>query len=226
MARIVYGALGVIRGSVGGTTFQKNAYGYSVKNKPNMCYPNSVSQEIVKRAVLRCTQHWSDLSDADRLAWNTYASTYPQYAKFNPTARLSGYNVYLLRNINGFIFNAIPLDVPFLDPTVSSILAPTLTTADINPIEIFWNGTPAPLDLGVFIYSTAGTTSNRSIPVNSKRFLYAGEITGLNINVTANYTATFGRIPASGERVYIEFVLVGMTTGAVFASQKFILTVI
>ena len=74
MARIIYSALvTAIRGSVGGTTFQQNQYGSTIKNKPKMIRPRSNQQEKRKIYMTAATQAWGNLTVNRRNAYNTYA---------------------------------------------------------------------------------------------------------------------------------------------------------
>jgi len=226
MARVIYGALvTALHGKIGGTVFQRNAYGHTAKNKANMVNPNSAMQESIKRAILQCTQHWSALLQSDRDAWDTYAAAYPQYAKFNPSARLSGYNVYLLRNINSYIFAGYTLDTPDIVSTVAPILAPTLHVVSPTDLELTWNATPSPLYVDCFIFSSPGCTGNRYIGKNSIRFVCGDTMGTGGKNMYDFYMATFNRCPGVGEKVYMEFLLFGDTTGAVYARQKFTLII-
>lgn len=92
MARIKYTALvESIRGSIQGTTFQRNAYGYTVKGKPNMVNPNTSTQSRSKKNMTGIAQAWSSLSSTNRAAWNTWAETNPVPSRLNPDAMLTGF---------------------------------------------------------------------------------------------------------------------------------------
>lgn len=95
MARIKFTALvESIRGSIAGTTFQRNAYGYTVKAKPNMVNPNSHYQSQRKQQFQAAQLAWQTLTDAERGYWNSYAATYPTPSINNPSSYLSGYNLF------------------------------------------------------------------------------------------------------------------------------------
>ena len=95
MARIIYsGLIESIRGSIAGTTFQANAYGYTIKKKPNIINPNTASQNLRKSYLAKAVRQWRSFIQATRDSWDTFASTYPQYSQHNPSAQLSGYAVF------------------------------------------------------------------------------------------------------------------------------------
>lgn len=124
MARITYSALVEnIRGSIAGTTFQSNKYGYTAKKKPNMVKPRSETQQRQQRYMSLAVSAWKALTGAQRTDWETWASTYPQYAKFNPTAELSGYAVFVRVHILRFMAG-LAVDT---NPTYTSYATDTLT---------------------------------------------------------------------------------------------------
>lgn len=96
MARIKFTALvESIRGTIAGTTFQRNAYGYTVKAKPNMVNPNTSYQSTRKAAFQAAQNAWKALTDTERGYWDTYAATYPTPSQHNPAAYLSGYALFV-----------------------------------------------------------------------------------------------------------------------------------
>jgi hypothetical protein len=113
MARIKYSALvESIRGSIGGTTFQRNAYGYTIKAKPNMVNPNTSLQSIRKRSFQAAQAAWGSLTDTQRGYWDTYAATYPTPSQHNPDAYLSGFNLFVRWHAIEFQFQQLILTNP------------------------------------------------------------------------------------------------------------------
>jgi hypothetical protein len=124
MARIIYSALVEnIKGSIAGTTFQSNKYGYTAKKKPNMIKPRSETQQRQQHYMSLAVSAWKALTSAQRTDWETWAATYPQYAKFNPAAELSGYAVFVRVHILRFMAG-LAVDT---NPTYTSYSTDTLT---------------------------------------------------------------------------------------------------
>ncbi len=221
MARVTYGALVTqLRGSIGGTVFQGSAYGHTAKNTPNMTRPNTAAQDVIKRAVVRCVQRWANLLPAYRLNWNSYAAAYPQYAKFNAGSQLSGYAVFLKRNMIAEITGVLSLDNPSLIATVDSTLAPTLVLVG-GDLVLTFNAVPAPSDISGFIFASPPTPSNKPIRNNQLRFLLATTYATADVSLLASYVNLYGRLPIAGEKVLLVFQNAGNNTGAVFAKQAY-----
>lgn len=221
MARVTYGALVTqLRGSIGGTVFQGNAYGHTAKNTPNMTKPNTSAQNVIKRAVVRCTQRWASLSAAFRSNWVAYAAAYPQYAKFNPISQLSGYAVFVKRNMIAEITGVLSLDNPSLIATVNSTMAPTLVLVG-GDLVLSFNAVPTPSGISGFIFASPPTPSNKPIRNNQLRFLLAVTYATADISLLASYVNLYGRLPIAGEKVLLVFQNAGNSTGAVFAKQPY-----
>ena len=221
MARIIYSALVTkITGSIGGTTFQSNAYGYSVKNKPNMVNPAKVKQRFSQQALIAVQSLWLVLGSAGWPDWDAYALAYPQYSKHNPSSRLSGHAVFMKRNLMAFGDLTNMVDTPDMIPTNNPTYVPTITIAggvlSLHPAE-----TSSTSDLQTNIYVTAPLTPLAIIRRNMFKYIQFGYgITG-SINITASYLANFPILPVVGQKVGLIFRSFGLTTGAVFAEQYY-----
>jgi hypothetical protein len=99
MARIKYSALVTeVNGSAGGTTFQRNLYGSTMKNKPLMRKPNTSYQNAQKSIMSIVANSWRLLTDIERASYINYASVNPTPTRLNPDAYLNGYNLFLKYN--------------------------------------------------------------------------------------------------------------------------------
>jgi len=104
MARVTYGSMVTeLRGKIGGTVFQRNAYGFSAKNKGTTCFSATAFQQSMRDSLKKAVQAWSLLSSGQRDSWNVYASTYPQYPHNGGSTELSGYNVFVKSNALRFM---------------------------------------------------------------------------------------------------------------------------
>ena len=219
MARIIYsGIVTEIRGSVGGTTFQKNKYGFKVKNKPNMVKPATHNQDLQKRYLLELVQTWQAMTNTQRSDWSSYASTYPQYSKNNPTSQLDGYAVFLHWNmqnkISGAFVQTNPGGAPAAlspytfqlfntGPTLEYLIIPDASTVNLTFNAFISFSVPPSLHFG-------GTRTRYMV---SDSF----EINGGDIS--AQYLAQFGQFPNTGDKVFVRLVFFGTFDAFVYAHQ-------
>ncbi len=100
MARIQYTALvNRIAGSIAGTTFQRNAYGHTIKTKPNTVNKNTQAQAEKKALILAISKNWALMSNKDRKSWRRQAQSNPIKSRLNKDSSLNGYNYYMKYNL-------------------------------------------------------------------------------------------------------------------------------
>lgn len=140
MARATFGTIVTeLRGKVGGNVFQRNGYGHTFKVSPNMGKPNSLDQLKQQAFMSALTKQWSTADQAARDLYDTYASTYPQYAKNNPSSQLSGYALALKWNatrspIIANLYEGITIaDVTFASLSFTAVIDGPLCMLNLIP---------------------------------------------------------------------------------------------
>lgn len=221
MARIIYGALAEsIRGSIGGTTFQRNAYGYTIKKKPNMIHPNTQWQQAQKIYFSKAVLAWNALTAAQRLDWDSWASTYPQYAKNNPSSQLSGFAVFVrthcLRFMTGKAVDTNPTYATYANASCTlafnvSAVAMEMDFTDTNGNEEFY--------VALFV-SRPFSGSQNFIGTKTRYFEVEPSITTNGIIITNTWLAKFGTLPLVGQTIAWRAVYFGADNGQVLAEQK------
>jgi hypothetical protein len=228
MARVIYSAMvDEIRGSVGGTTFQANQYGFTIKRKQRNQIPPSASQFTRKSSFQNLAGQWSALTGTQRTAWNTFASTYPQASRKDATINLSGYALFQRINLIRSLDNSLPLidDVPngpgtFTTPTiavtlVAGVLTFTLSLASISGNHRQFAFASAPLPPGVLT------------PTNLLRYLAQGTLSSSpgTIDITSSYTSVFGKLPAVGDLLAVKVIAYRQNSGQAHFPALEIITV-
>lgn len=100
MASIKYsGFVHDISGKIGGTTFQRNAFGHTVRNKPSTARPQSIRQINQQALMTTVINAWNALSIEERTKWDRAVSFYLVYAKKNSSSLLSGRAFFLQYNL-------------------------------------------------------------------------------------------------------------------------------
>lgn len=213
MARIVYSALvESIAGSIKGTTFQKNAYGFTVKGKPFKVNPNTNSQRNRKASFSGASVAWKSLSNANKANWETYAATFPIPSRLNPTSNLNGFNAFTRwHNIQFLESNAVILSNP--SAAQGSISAFDFGV-DENAGVLTFNWNPATIvgtwRIAIFI----SRPQARYLKPRKGWTRYMQTIpaaTATSYNISANYVKAFGFIPPSGVSVLVK--LIALNTG-------------
>lgn len=221
MARIKYTALvESIRGTIAGTTFQRNAYGYTVKAKPNMLNPSTNLQLAQQAQMTRIAQAWRSLSDANRSTWNTYAENNPRPSRLNPDSYLSGYNLFLLyHRYNQFITNTI-LASPSLDLDDAGAIEYILY---LDGTALTWETNPTGMTgtWGAILYLTAIIPLGREYINYTPRFITIGTYSSaMAFDLGDKYIDLFGANPADSQWVGMKIVLVNQVTAQVIVGPE------
>lgn len=228
MARIIYSGLVTnIRGSVGGTTFQKNAFGYTVKNKSNMIRPNSLAQNAIKTIISRLSKRWAIMSVAQRLEWNNFASTFPQYSKHNPGSSLSGYQCFLKRNFyqleaygptGAILYSPALVNYAFVSFELNITLVGNSLTCHI----LFESSVPT-VSCSLYLFNSVSKT--RLFIDTRTRYMANFDNASNTIPLSAAYLAAFGKLPTVGSEMWVKIVECSSFSGFVFAPYKTIVTI-
>lgn len=227
MARIIYSALvDSIRGSIQGTTFQRNAYGYTVKGKPNMVNPNTSRQNSRKRSFSGAAQAWRTLSDSDRSAWNAYANAFPIPSRKNPSAYLSGLAAFT--RWHGVMWQR--------NSTVLNNPSGAQGTAILDQVELIISSgdlyVSAPNDITegpwlVFIYLSRPLQPTQAFVKSWQRYIVSFDSeSASDVLITDLYTAVFGFIPSVGDLVGVQVVFLNTTNGQVLFGAPAVIPVI
>lgn len=96
MARCKFGSLVTdISGSIGGTTFQRSAFGHTIRNKPIPIKSRSDSQLSIRQFMKNAHQNWAALSSAERQQWQQFVSFSNQRIRRDRNVNISGHNLYI-----------------------------------------------------------------------------------------------------------------------------------
>jgi len=206
MARIIYSALiESIKGSIGGTTFQKNKHGYTIKKKPCIVNPNTTRQNSRKVHFSRASRAWRDLSDAQRLAYNTFATDFPQYTKNNPDSKLTGFEVFVktnsLRLLRGLtILTAAGADIPNSDTCTYAL------RGDGSHFYIDITSVNEDEEWLILFFLSRPLVSTKNFIGSAVRYVTWGTNTNQSLERSALYSAIFGVIPTVGNRIALDAV--------------------
>jgi hypothetical protein len=199
MARVQFSAaLNSIRGSVGGSTFQKNKAGYTFKNKQTSLRSASVSQYTARNFVAELLYLWQSLTDVQRNAWSIYVNYFPTYCKNSKNVLLTGYQLFIKYNLIRLHAGFNPLinisyETPYnYTPFVGF-------SADVDSLFIEFNDDVEPDFWSALVKLSPPKRPNS--PVNSKiyKVVKLSGLSGAIQDITANYVNVFGQLPHAGQ---------------------------
>jgi hypothetical protein len=207
MARCSYGALVTeIKGSIGGTTFQSNKYGFTIKNKPNQPNPSGFRQLPVQNCLSRLSAAWRSMDSSYRDLYNNFAIAHHQYSWNNPLKQLDGFAVFCRYNMLPFlnyvdflnIFDdLIPVlpafDITFLKSGVHLVVSPNPFTSNSN------------LSLDIYVSAAVNVTNNKSNqPI---RYAFTISEDSFDVELDFVYSTYNWHLPNIGQWIYCKYVV-------------------
>lgn len=121
------GVLGMA-GSLGGNTFARNRFGAYIRARTKPVNPRSPRQMGARILIMFLAEQWreSPMTDAIRIAWETYAASVNWNNKLGESVKLTGFNMFIrgnsaLMTAGGSLITAGPtvLGLPPGDPTIA-----------------------------------------------------------------------------------------------------------
>jgi len=185
-----------IRGKVGGSVFQRNRSGYSLKNKSNNVDSASVKQIASRVYMSQVHAAWRSMSENERNAWDIFANFKPVRNRNNSNVNLTGYQLFLK-------YNLIRLQAGY------TILT-TITYSQITNLAVdmsFLVASPAVFvafltldfsdDYGCLLMTSAPRSSNYPLKAKSYKVLIPDAIDENALYLSDVFVKTYGKIPTN-----------------------------
>jgi hypothetical protein len=116
MARIQYtGSVSEMKGSVAGSTFQRNASGTIVKSKNNQRFSSSVLQSLAQQRFTQMATKWNGISGSFKAEWQAMSGLYSRTDFYGRVKKLNGYQWFQLVNQNLSMIGASPQSEPYIN---------------------------------------------------------------------------------------------------------------
>lgn len=139
MAKIMLGpTIGMASGSVGAVVFSHNRYGTYLRRRATPTVSQTEEALAAKALMTSATQAWQDLTVAQQLAWNMWASANPVNGSLGQPQQLTGHAAFVGIYVRRFKFGQGPLLVPPITPApvgltaVSIVADKTAGTCDVT----------------------------------------------------------------------------------------------
>lgn len=215
MARIVYSALvSSINGSIAGTTFQRNAYGHTIKKKPNIVNPNRKAQQPRRAALQLISQTWQSLTGAERAQWQAQAIAFPVPSRLNPSASLTGHALWLRLNLMVRMMNlSIRTSVASTPQDVLNV--GTIEVNRVGATLIYFNDSDSTLSqLNTLCFVSAPIKVTQLYDRSRTRFMGYFALPSVDqVDITTAYIAQFGALPNTGDNIFLKVVYVNLNNG-------------
>ncbi len=188
MAKIKLGPMAAqISGSIAGTVFSRNRGGTYIRNRAIPTDPNTSAQQNVRAILASQSQSWADLTDAQRAAWENWASQNPVIDVLGASILLSGHQAFVQLNSRLDLDDQTVLLVP---PIINAPLAldTVLQDGDIGVGDVDLAFTATPLDANIKLWMQAAVINSPGITYIRNRLRFIGTSAAAEVSPFDNKT--------------------------------------
>lgn len=208
-------------GSIGGTVFSRNRYGAYTRGRVIPVSPNSAAQAEAKNFLAQASQNWRDLTDAQRLAWGTWAADNPVTDSLGQSQILQGNSAYCMLATRLLqLGEALPTAPPATAaPAALLTLAATFDIGAGTSVLTF-TATPLGANEHLWVYAAVSNSAARTYVKNIRKLVSitaAAQATGYDWQ--SDVEARFGAL-AAGQAVVLEAAVADDTTGLISAFRR------
>lgn len=205
-----------IRGSVGGTTFQRSGAGLIMRNKPQTVGQGTNSQSIQRVYQSQLNEQWLLLTDAQRLLWLQFSN----YVNGN------GRSINKSSTSNAGKMHFIAINHKLLQYGKSIILEPTFDVAEAAyiPCPPFYTQSASLMNYSEYLDTTTQVLITKvSLPQSAStltantgfRTLVYSQVDGYVQDWAAAYEATYGVPLEIGKKYWISLQAINYIKGTI-----------
>jgi hypothetical protein len=192
-------------GSVGGATFAHNQGGLYIRARSIPVNPSTARQTVVRNALTSLSTAWVEtLSDAQRQAWDLYASLVGIVGPLGDSRKIGAISMYNRCNVPRLQAGLTRIDTGPTDFTLGEASLVTLTSpsASLN-VTVAYTGSNSwatGTSCGLLVYLS--TPQNPTINFFKGPYQYAGRITGSATGVASPGIVVSPNPMVAGQKVF------------------------
>lgn len=225
MARVLFGGgVADVRGKWNGQVFSRNKGGSYFRTKVTPINPNTTFQATQRSFQSNLAKRWANtLTDDQRQSWKSFGQLTGTMSVFGNKQIISGIAAYLRINrlisaAGGTVIDDAPSSLDIQNITSGSLAIDSgLSTAVFT-----FAPTPYSAGQGLYIFATPPMSAGILNFSSSLRFIGYYDAAASPLDITTQWVARFGAIPATGgQAVGISVRAFDIGTGALSAASSF-----
>lgn len=213
MARIKLGAFVTeIAGSVGGTTFQRNRFGMTMRKKPLPLYSETPAQYNIRRMIIQLQYSWQALTDPERLQWNRFLDFSGQTIRRDRSIKLSGQTLYIKYNLWRLMYGQELLTDIAYAPMPDHYDFLRIQRAIEPEYHLVFDGTVDVTKYFFICKLTSPRRENQAYNPRGLRWMDVYFFATDTYDITVSYIAAFGVLPSIGDFCHYSIQFFSMTS--------------
>lgn len=215
MARIKPSALITdIRGKVQGTVFQQSQGGLIIRNNPAPINPSTIPQNVARNISFNLQQRWIALTDAQRIAWQNFATFTPQGQKNNPNRFLNGQQVFIKLNTNRIRYSKVVIDDPVFQAPSQLPLQIEIVKSGAG-VTLQTNVSPVVADQFIILFLTFAVPFSVNSPGNRLKLIPFVTTSATTLDIDDEFIAVFGQTMPDDVKYFWRAATADLDTGLI-----------
>lgn len=194
-------------GSQANTTASRNKGGQYYRNRSMPTQPRTSSQTGFRANFGTLSTAWAVLTDAQRMAWNAYATTHSRVDSLGQSIKLSGFQQWMACNTFLALLGIPTVDAPPLSDDVPSVESVVLNITASGAFDVDAIGVN-PVTGTLAFYCSPPFSAGVSFCRDFRFMKYGPAVAGeLSADVAVQYVAKFGSLSAiGGKKIFVKVV--------------------
>ena len=213
------GLIGDLRGKVGGSVFAQTASGLILKNRVTPVNKNTEKQSLLRGFAFLLQQEWLELSTQQRQCWKTWTSLNPIKQRNNTGLLINAQQTFIKLNMYQLLYGFDVIRDPVFNKTIISPITASLSL--IGP-DLTLTTSRSMNDSTEFIvlFLTVRVPLTRNNPGTLFKAIIFTTTGTDTFDVSDPYKDIFGRVPVSGEKLFMKLTTADKFTGRVLPFQR------
>lgn len=194
-------------GSIGGTTFARNASGAYARARTIPVNRKTAAQVKIRAIMSQLKTAWLALSAAERTGWATYAANVAMTNRLGETVYLSGFNQFCRSNGALLYQGAAIVEAA---PTIFTLgeQDPTMSITSVGSTGVvtvsFDDGLGWCAEVGGYMLLQQSAPQNPTVNFFAGPWVTAGKVAGAVVPIASPHTFTSAFTLAAGKKVWVQ----------------------
>lgn len=196
-----------VSGSIGGITYAHNKGGMYTRGRAIPTNPKTLQQQAVRNGLQMTSNAWSaTLSDAQRSAWNVYATNVPMVDALGESRNISGNSMYNRSNVIRLQAGLSSVAAGPTTFTLATLTNPTVAgVASTGVITVTFNAADAwATAIGGALLIYVSRPQSVGVQFFKGPYRYAGRINGAVLPPTSPGTVSSPFTLTAGQKVFVQ----------------------
>lgn len=214
MAKVI-SIVGTLSGKLAGTVYSHNRWGSYIRQLVIPTNPRTPAQSSQRGRIAAAAGDWSELTDEQRLAWDSYASRITRYDRLGQPISYNGFTAFVLvHSERAMCSQGVATSAPSLWEGEQPDEINFSVEDDEMELTNVMKGGNSMVDTGthcLVAYSMPPQAKNALYPKSWRKFYVSGKSQGFPIDLTSSWEAKFGPIVEADDlRYHLRVVLINI----------------